>query len=299
MTTTSRSSAIEATFSRHRAQVDVGLQRFLGSAQGTPVLHEAMGWMLFGGGKRIRPVICLAAFDAVGGDVHDRALPAACAVEMVHTYSLVHDDLPSMDDDRQRRGRPTVHVKWDEATAVLAGDALLTEAFRLAADVHAYPPDTEPRAILRVVEALGRAAGRHGMVGGQALDMGIETQVRTEAELIQLHGRKTGELFRFAAFAGAVLGGAADADCEALADYGSLLGLAFQVADDVLDLQEDREPGGRDQAETPSFPALIGEQASRSKAFDVADQAIASLAHLGDAAAPLRALARYAVERDH
>ena len=290
---------MEAAFTRHRPVVDDALRGLLVAPGSTPVLHEAMGWMLFGGGKRVRPVICLTAFEAVGGADLQRVLPAACAVELVHTYSLVHDDLPAMDDDTERRGRPTVHVKWDEATAILAGDALLTEAFRLAGDVRAYPDDTDPRAILRVVEALGAAAGRHGMVAGQAIDMGIEDRADTEEDLLHLHARKTGELFRFSTLAGAVLGGAGDDACAAMGEYGDLVGLAFQVADDVLDLHEDRDAGGRDAAETPSLPALIGEAASRRTAAALADAAVVALARFGPAADPLRALARYAVERDH
>ena len=289
---------MEAAFARHRAEVDRSLTAHLADAGRTPVLHAAMSWMLFGGGKRIRPVVCLTAFDAVGGDTHARVLPAACAVELMHTYSLVHDDLPAMDDDRERRGRPTVHVKWDEATAILAGDALLTEAFRLVSDVRVYPADADLRAILRVVEALGGAGGRHGMVAGQVIDMGIEARAATEEDLIHLHARKTGELFRFSTLAGAVLAGADEATIDALATYGEVLGLAFQVADDVLDLYEDRDAGGRDEADTPSFPALIGEAASRARASEFADQAVALLDGLGTEADPLRTLARYAVERD-
>lgn len=290
---------MEAAFSRHRDVVDAALHRCLEDVRRTPVLHDAMGWMLFGGGKRIRPIICLAAYEAVGGDLKaPAALPAACAVEMVHTYSLVHDDLPAMDDDTERRGRPTVHVKWTDATAILAGDALLTEAFRHCSDLDAYPADTDARAILRVVEALGAAAGRHGMVGGQVMDMGIDPLSPTEANLLHLHGRKTGELFRFSTFAGAVLGGADDDECVAMAEFGLQVGLAFQVADDVLDLYEDREPGGRDEADTPSFPALIGEEASRARASELSSQAIDALGGFGPAADPLRSLARYAVERD-
>ncbi len=283
----------------YRRMMDAQLGVLLTDARCTPVLHDAMRWVLLGGGKRMRPAVCFSAYHTVSGRPAAGAMAAACAVELVHTYSLVHDDLPAMDDDSERRGRATVHVKWDEATAILSGDALLTEAFRILADPGSWSDPVPPRAVLRVIQALGHAAGRHGMVGGQVIDMGIEDRDDTVEGLIHLHARKTGELFRFSAFAGAVLGGADDAACDAMATFGELLGLAFQVADDVLDLYEDREAGGRDEAETPSFPALIGEAASRAKAVELSDQAIAALSPFGDRAAVLRALARYAVERDH
>ncbi|MBN95061.1 MAG: hypothetical protein CL928_13495 [Deltaproteobacteria bacterium] len=260
-----------------------------------------MHWALFGGGKRLRPVLALAAFEAV--DHHrdrpyEAVLPAACAVEMIHTYSLIHDDLPAMDDDDERRGRPTTHVRYGEDLAILAGDALLTEALRLVLDRDAYRGGADATRIIEVGRTLAEAAGWRGMVGGQSTDLGHEGAVDSEEALTFLHRRKTGELFRYAAMAGATLADGSPEEVEALAEYGETLGLAFQVVDDLLDDEQDRRDG-KPQAQEPSFPALLGLEESRRRAEQLHQRALSLLSPFGTSADPLRLLMTFAVERDH
>ena len=286
-----------------RVLVDEALERFFPAPASWPKrLHEAQAWPLFGGGKRLRPVLTVAAFEAVGGEERvpvDAALPAACALEMVHTYSLVHDDMPCMDDDDERRGRPTVHVKFGEPMALLAGDALLTRAFALILDPEAcrglVPADT----MVLVGAALARAAGQLGMVGGQSSDLGLEGPVRDEEAVRFLHARKTGELFRFALFAGATLGGGSPEQVAALAAYGETLGLAFQITDDVLDELEDQDERTEEASPTPSFPALVGIDGSRERAAALLQRCLELLEPFDERADALRALAWFAVHRDH
>jgi len=305
---TSRSESRGGTTSRlssyleeRRAQVEVALQRYFPEPDAWgKQLHDASAWALFGGGKRLRPVIALAAFEAVSAESpvpYSAVLPAACAVELVHTYSLVHDDLPCMDDDDERRGRPTVHVQFEEALALLAGDALLTEAFALCANLDAYEGAAPPERVLQASQMLARAAGRNGMVGGQSIDLGFETSVDDEASLTFLHLRKTGELFRFSAAVGALLGGASDETVRAMGDYGEALGLAFQISDDLLDAAEDEEVRGL--ADTPSYPGMLGEPLARQRCHELLARCDDLLKDYGDEAAPLRHLAWYAVHRDH
>jgi len=284
-----------------RTQVDDALRRFFPTPNTWgKQLHDASCWALFGGGKRMRPVLALAALEAVSGEAeppYDAVLPAACAVEMVHTYSLIHDDLPCMDDDDKRRGRPTVHIQFGEALALLAGDALLTEAFSLCANADAYGPGIPKDRILRATGMLAQAAGRGGMVGGQSIDLGFEMPVSDEAALTLLHLRKTGELFRFSTAVGALLGGASDSVVDAMGDYGEALGLAFQISDDLLDAAEDEEV--RDAADTPSFPGLLGEELARQRCAELLTRCHELLSNFGPEAEPLRLLAWYAVHRDH
>ena len=295
--------ALNAYLASRRGLVDQALRGFWAAPEQWPkALHEAASWSLFGGGKRLRPVLALAAFEAVGGaeDLpYDAVMPAACAVEMVHTYSLIHDDLPCMDDDDERRGRPTTHVRFSEALALLAGDALLTQAFRLVCDRSAYRGAAHADRIVDVSAALGHAAGWLGMVGGQSVDLGFEGPVDDEDALSFLHRRKTGELFRFSCLAGATLGDGTDEQIRALAEYGETLGLAFQIADDVLDDQQDQGERGDSAAETPSFTALLGPGAAMERAEALEERARELLSGFGSRAGPLRALAWYAVHRDH
>lgn len=294
---------LTAYLAERRHLVDAALQRFLPAPERWPrTLHDAMCWSLFGGGKRIRPVLAMAAFDAVGGGLDlpfDAVLPAACAVEMLHTYSLIHDDLPAMDDDAERRGQATTHVQFGEGAAVLAGDALLTEAFRVVLDPAGYAGTADHELMTQVGLRLAKAAGWLGMVGGQALDLGLEEPVSTEADLAFLHRRKTGELFRFSTWAGALLGRGEPGAVSALGDYGETLGLAFQVVDDVLDELEDQGDRASEAADTPSFPALIGIDASRRKAQELMERALDLLSPFGEEADPLRRLAWFTVHRDH
>ena len=288
---------------QQRAGVDAALERLLPSPPACPpLIAEAMRYSVFAGGKRLRPVLALAAADAVTAGapvaVADAVMPAACAIEMIHTYSLIHDDLPAMDDDTERRGRPTSHVVYGEGVAVLAGDGLLTEAFRvLARHPRTNAPDVAARK-LRVLARVAEAAGAAGMVGGQVVDLEAAGQLSSgrprpagaaamnAAALDEMHARKTGALIRAAAVAGAVLAGAPDAAVAAVDAYAGHLGLAFQIVDDVLDVEGDPaalgKTTGKDAAAgKPTYPGLHGLRASRRLAAEAIGRARASLAAAG------------------
>ena len=283
------------------ALVDAALDRWLPAASALPTrLHEAMRYSVFAGGKRLRPVLIIAACEAVGGD-QERVLPAACAMEMIHTYSLIHDDLPAMDDDDFRRGRPTSHKVFGEANAILAGDALLTEAFRLLADPE-INHGIDPAVTLRVIETVARCAGSQGMVGGQVVDMESEGKSIDLATLQYIHTRKTGALFLASIQTGAWLGGGSDTQVAALTRYGEAAGLAFQIADDILDIVGDQSQLGKDVGSDQArgkatYPAFLGMSEARRRAEELRDLAIGALEPLGPPAEPLRAIARYIVDR--
>lgn len=283
------------------ALVDAALDRWLPGEGALPAkLHQAMRYSIFAGGKRLRPILIIAACEAVGGPP-ERVLHVACAMEMIHTYSLIHDDLPAMDDDDFRRGRPTNHKVYGEANAILAGDALLTEAFRLLADPEANR-SVDPAVTLQVIETIARYAGSQGMVGGQVVDMESEGQPIDFATLQYIHTRKTGALFLASIQAGARLGGGSDEQVAALTRYGETAGLAFQIADDILDIVGDQNEIGKavgsDQARgKATYPALLGLSEARRRAEELRDLAIAALESLGADAEPLRAIARYIVDR--
>lgn len=247
---------------------------------------EATRYPLFGGGKRVRPLLAVAAYEALADGPCDPVLPAAAAIELVHTYSLVHDDLPCMDDDDVRRGRPTVHRAWDEATAVLVGDALLTEAF---AAVITCPVSDGVR--VQLVRELADASGFKGMVGGQAADIGLGASIADPAVLERLHRLKTGALIRAAVRMGGLVAGASPDALERLTTYGEHVGLAFQLADDLLDADEAERDDG-----PPSFVRLLGLDRTRDRAMQLADAAGALAEQLGSPT--LLALARFTVERD-
>jgi geranylgeranyl diphosphate synthase type II len=255
-----------------------------------PRLVDAMRYSLLAGGKRLRPILALAACEAVSGRSAP-AIPVACAVEMIHTYSLVHDDLPAMDDDEFRRGRPTSHRVFGDALAILAGDALLTEAFRIAART----------GDAGIVEDLARAAGAEGMVGGQVLDVaGAQTAIE---ELEAMHRAKTGELLAVSVSAGARAGGASAAEIAQLASFGYALGLAFQIVDDLLDVTADlatlgKDPGSDRAGGKRTFVDVLGIAGARARAEQVMRDGVAALASLGARADVLAALGRYAIERD-
>ncbi len=257
-------------------------------------LRQAMRYSLLAGGKRIRPILALTAAEAVGAPARP-VLPFACALEMIHTYSLVHDDLPAMDDDDLRRGRPTSHKVYGEGLAILVGDALLTEAFRVLASARGVPP---PRA-LRAVAEVAAAAGEAGMVGGQALDLAATGARTSAARLQEIHRRKTGALLRASVRVGALVGGAAPADLRRLTAYGEHVGLAFQIADDILDAGGGAGADGRKDRELgkATYPALLGLDGARRAAIRERDAAIAALGRFGHAAHPLRAIATYVVAR--
>jgi geranylgeranyl pyrophosphate synthase len=269
---------LEAFIADRRSQVDVALSRALpepelGTVAADPGhLREGMRYAVLGGGKRMRPLMVVAACEAAGGTVHD-AMPAACAIELVHAYSLVHDDLPAMDNDVERRGKPTVHVAFGEDCAILIGDALLTRAFELLGQ------STAPRAAQAVVQ-LARNAGIEGMIGGQAMDI-EEGQDVHDLELLEaVHARKTGGLYAASAAMGALLAGASDDVVDRLSRFGLQFGIAFQHADDVLD---DDQPALREQA-------LLRVESLVANCHELC-------APLGEAAEPLRAIASWVLER--
>ena len=265
-------------------------------------LFEAMRYSLMAGGKRLRPVLAMAACEAVGGAL-DAAMGLACAIEMIHTYSLVHDDLPCMDDDDLRRGRPTNHKVFGEAIATLAGDGLLTDAFKVLARSAASAPRTLPaQALLETIVELADAAGSAGMVGGQVIDLLGEGRSMDLGELEHLHSKKTGALFVAAGCGGARLGGATPAQLASLREYAQALGLAFQVIDDLLDVEASTETMGKrtnkDKARgKATYPSLIGVERSRDLARELIRKAQAALTAFDHRADPLRMLAAFAVER--
>ncbi len=287
-----------------RRRVDEALDRFLPPAEGGPGaacpdrLAGAMRYSLMAGGKRLRPILAMMAAETCGADPA-RALPGACALEMVHTYSLIHDDLPAMDDDDLRRGRPTCHKAFDEATAILAGDALLTLAFEVVAR-HVQPAEAATASVVTLAEAAGAA----GMVGGQMADLLAEGRTDGTAELLEaIHRRKTGALLRSALQLGALAAGANETEHRALDAYGAAVGLAFQVVDDLLDVQGDEAKLGKRVGKDSglgkwTYPGFLGVEGSRAKARQLADDAVEALGPLGERGGRLRALALQLVERD-
>ena len=292
---------LKAYLEERRRLVNRALEAYLPAVRGPAFrVVQAMHYSLFVGGKRLRPILCLAAAATVGGDPGE-ALPVACALEMIHTYSLIHDDLPAMDDDDLRRGQPTCHKKFDEATAILAGDGLLTEAFHTLA---AVAPRVEGReaVLLEITELLAKAAGYRGMVGGQMLDLMAEGRKISFKELELIHRFKTGALLTAATRAGALVGGGSRVEVAALTSYGEKFGLAFQITDDLLDVEGDaaemgKAPGMDEQRQKATYPALVGLEASRQWARRLIEEAVAELEPFQDRADPLRELAQYLLVR--
>ncbi len=271
------------------------------AANSPQALHQAMRYAVLGGGKRLRPLLVYASASALGGD--KPALDTlACAVELIHAYSLIHDDLPAMDNDALRRGRPTCHIAFGEAMAILAGDALQALAFELPTRDPALT--ARPAVLVRMLRVLGQACGAEGMAGGQALDLGAIGQDLSLAQLEHMHACKTGALIRAAVQLGAL---AADADTGTLAaldQYASALGLAFQVRDDILDVEGEScvlgKTAGKDAAEhKPTFPSIIGLDASRARLAQLTTAALDAIAPLGERATLLRELAVYSAQRTH
>jgi geranylgeranyl diphosphate synthase type II len=280
--------------------VEEALDRYLPKEMEMPsTIHKAMRYSLMAGGKRIRPILCIASCEAIGGRVED-VMPVACALEMIHTYSLIHDDLPAMDNDDFRRGRPTSHKVFGEAMAILAGDALLTEAFRVMTDKSLA--GVRPDVILDVINDIAWAAGSFGMVGGQVVDMESEGKDIDLPTLEYLHTRKTGALLLASIKAGARIGGGKDEQAKALTRYGECLGLAFQIADDILDIEGNQEEIGKDvgsdlEKKKATYPAILGMSESKKRARELMDMAIDSIKGFDERADPLRMIARYVVER--
>ena len=283
-----------------RERVDAALEEYL-PPEGThpESLHGAMRYSVFSGGKRFRPVLCMAAFEACGGE-GDRILPVACATELVHTYSLIHDDLPCMDDDDMRRGRPTNHKVYGEAVAMLAGDALLTLAMELI--VHRAAELMGAETALAVAADLVEAIGSQGMVAGQVVDMEYENRDVDEPTVTYIHDRKTAYLITSAVRCGAIVAGAEEGTLERLSAYGRALGRAFQIMDDLLDEQGGfgtlKSGRGLDRGKgKATFPKVRGIEGSKSAAFELVGSAKTSLSGLGDEFSPLLALADFVATR--
>jgi geranylgeranyl diphosphate synthase type II len=301
---TAAAAAGEATaaIAALRAAAEAALEAALPAESEWPeTIHRAMRYSLFAGGKRIRPVLVLASGEAVGG-AREELLPLACAVEMIHTYSLVHDDLPAMDDDDLRRGKPTSHKVFGEAIAILAGDALLTHAFRQLASVPQRASDGLVRRRLDALATLAEACGTAGLIGGQVMDLESEGRSIDRAALERLHRAKTGALLGACVRGGAILGGAPADELEALSRYASAIGLAFQVVDDVLDATGDAQSlgktAGKDEAaRKATYVSLHGIERARELAADLLQGALAAVAPLGARAGLLQALARQIVDR--
>jgi geranylgeranyl diphosphate synthase type II len=281
-------------------EVDRALDRFLPKATTKPTtIHKAMRYSLFAGGKRLRPILCLAAAEACAG-LTKSALPLACALECIHTYSLIHDDLPSMDNDDFRRGRPTCHKVFGDGIAVLAGDALLTIAFEIAAEAKGWPR-YDLRAILREISV---AAGSRKLIAGQVADLEGEGKKHSLAQLRYIHQNKTAALLTTAVRLGAMSANATPTQLRAVSDFGYALGLAFQVIDDILDVTQTSEKLGKSAgkdaaAQKATYPAVMGLEKSRAEAGRLTRQAHAALKPLGKTAETLHALANYLLEREY
>ena len=287
-------------FSRRREEVNHWLDRLVPPETAPPqTIHRAMRYSLFAGGKRLRPILVLASGEALGAATED-LMPAACAMEMIHTYSLIHDDLPAMDNDDLRRGRPTCHKAFDEATAILAGDALLTQAFRvLAADVR----HGEPSRQIRVIREVAGAAGTiDALIGGQMMDIESEGKAVDAATLDSIHRSKTGAMIRASVLVGGLLAGASDHQLGILTAYSERIGLAFQIADDILDVTQTSEDlgktAGKDQAAAKAtYPAVYGLEASRERAREFVREAVDIISGLGGDTRLLADIARLIIER--
>ena len=295
-------SGLTAYLRERKALVDEALNGFLPGAENEPpIIFEAVRYSLFAGGKRIRPILCMAAAEAVGGSA-DSVIPAACALECIHTYSLIHDDLPAMDNDDFRRGRPTSHKVFGEAIAILAGDALLTEAFSILARA-GQRPGIDASRLLQVIRDVAQAAGIWGMIGGQVMDVQAEGKAVGMEAVYDMHARKTGAMIRVSVTSGALLAGAAEERIAALADYGRRIGLAFQIADDILNVSGSavlmgKNTGSDEHRGKVTFPAIMGIAGSRAKLEELVCQAIADLETFDDKADPLRQLAKFIMERE-
>ncbi|MEI8037566.1 MAG: polyprenyl synthetase family protein [Verrucomicrobiota bacterium] len=282
------------------AEVDAAIDAFLPKAKDRPAtIHTAMRYAVFAGGKRLRPVICLAAAEACG-DGYANALAAACALELMHTYSLVHDDLPAMDDDDLRRGRPTCHKVYGEGMAVLCGDALLTEAFLVLAKTQ----PTRRYGTREFIIELATAGGSKQLIGGQVMDLEGEGQALTHRQLVRIHEAKTAALLTASLRLGAMTANATPAKLAALTTFGRALGLAFQVIDDILDVTQTTEvlgkTAGKDQAvEKSTYPSVLGLAASRKEAAKLTRAAMAALKPLGKKSARLAEIASHLLQREY
>jgi len=284
-----------------RALVDEALERYMPKPEGPASdLMTAMNYSLFAGGKRLRPILCIAGAEAAGGDGKD-VLPAACALELIHTYSLIHDDLPAMDNDDLRRGKPTSHKVFGEAMAILAGDGLLTEAFNLLAGL-TVPERVAAGVLKKIIRLIAEASGCRGMVGGQAVDMQAEGKEIDSSIIDYIHSHKTGALIAASVSSGAILGGGSPGQLEAIGLYGEKIGLAFQISDDILDIEGNIEElgkgvGGDSRKGKNTFPSVYGLNESKNILNGLIDSAIKALEQFDNKADPLRQIAQYIIER--
>ena len=284
---------------KYQNEVDQALLARLPTQDSNPKrLHQAMHYVVFNGGKRVRPVLVYAAGEALGADLNALHAPAV-AVELIHAYSLTHDDLPAMDDDDLRRGKPTCHKAYDEATAILTGDALLTLAF----DVLSQNSNTGAENQLEMIKLLAKASGAAGMVGGQAIDFFSMGQILTLDELKHMHAHKTGALINASVLLGACAANADAKQTQALSEYADCIGLSFQIRDDILDVEGDTATIGKSQGSDealnkPTYPALLGLDGAKQAALDLHDKALVALDIFDKKADTLRNLSKYIVNRD-
>lgn len=292
---------LKTYLSSQQSAVNQWIEAFFSGESRTGEITTAMQYSLSAGGKRVRPILCLAAAEAVGGNPAD-LMHVACAIEFVHTYSLIHDDLPAMDDDALRRGKPTLHIQFDEATAILTGDALLTLAFQILSDTRYLTAEKRNKS-LQVIHTISAAAGCSGMIDGQMLDMISEGKNLNLNDIKKLHKKKTGALIEASVFAGALFGGANDKEMKALNAYASNIGLAFQVADDILNVIGDPLKMGKavgtdaDRAKN-TFPSVMGLSESQEYARQLIEKSLHTIESFDKKAEPLRAIARYIIERN-
>ncbi|OPX86562.1 MAG: Farnesyl diphosphate synthase [Pelotomaculum sp. PtaB.Bin104] len=288
----------EKALAKRALVINEALELYLPPANAyPPLIHQAMRYSIKGGGKRLRPVLVMAVAETVGGRVQE-VMPAACALEMIHTYSLIHDDLPSIDDDDYRRGKPTSHKIYGEAIAVLAGDALLTLAFSLLAESGRSSPDK----IVKVIGEVASAAGTYGMIGGQVVDIFSAGESIPISTLEYIHKYKTGALYRAAVRTGAILAGAEEGQLADLTCFAEQLGLAFQIIDDILDVEGDAavigKPVGSDvKNKKVTYPSVFGLKEARAKAEQAAAEALTALERFGGEADFLRQLIRFVINR--
>ncbi len=290
---------IKAYLNEKKEFVDNALKRyFLDSGDNAlKTLKESMRYSLFAGGKRLRPILCIAAAEALGGNQQD-VLPVACALEFIHTYSLIHDDLPVMDDDDLRRGRPTNHKIFGDAIALLAGDGLLTDAFYVMSN----DKNTDPVRLLKVINLIARAAGSNGMVGGQVADIQSEGKDVDINMLEFIHTHKTGALITASVTSGAILAGGTEEEIEAISGYGKSIGLAFQIADDILNVIGDprllgKRVGSDKEKHKITYPGIVGLERSKEIQRNLVEHAISFLDQFDSRANPLRGIAKYIIER--
>ena len=290
---------LQEYFKRRIAVINEALDNLLPTENIQPSqLHSAMRYSIFAGGKRVRPILFMAACEALGEDWQP-LMPFACALEMIHTYSLIHDDLPCMDNDDLRRGRPTCHKVYSESTALLAGDALLTQAFNVLAELKA-----QPLRIVKVIGLLGTSAGSLGMVGGQVLDLESENKHILPELMKTIHSKKTGALFNVSVVSAAILSGADNEKLHALHCYAENIGVAFQIVDDILDVVGDEKligkPVGSDERnQKATYPALFGLEKSRELAEEAITNALEAISIFNKKAEALQSIAKFILSRDH